>query len=605
MSRRNDLHVKNANEENGKPCIPIVNQRIPRGRAGGRTKNENLHERIERLEGLIRTYFRHQKSTEGAVASSGAVAARAVEPTGNYQFLGTAFWTSLQDELEQLETDLDDGRFVSLTDDLDSASPEAERGVSRSGTDPIFGTISGSDALRPPLPMLSAHLCGVYFRNVDPIFKVLHTPSVRAHIEDGLPYLDYSRGHGSVTALVYVIYYAAVCTMGEEECARTLWQSRTQAVDHFREMAEVALARADYIVTEELTTLQALVIFLAVQRQEDHSRRTWTTTAVAVRIALAIGLQRQATRHDAFDTQQRRRTWHALCTLDLNLAVDLASDRLIAPERSVVPLPMNINDSDISLGSTEVVLPQNGWTDMSFSLMLYEIGQRAHRAHAINSELWEQRQEVIHTLDESIQQRYLDHCDPEIPLQAFAIAVARSTLGACRLHSLRGTSEPITPGPLPSVHSDNVLLIAVDTLSYSRECHTDARMAGWRWTLWTHWHAIAVAFAAMTTITTGALADRAWEVVEPSFQHLLAVDGGGQRGQMCRPLEKLAYRARKARAAAIGTELGQQGSAQDMLQADSYSTSTDSLYYSPIHMEDWGLLSSFSVPFFDGTGSQS
>ncbi|KAK6433878.1 hypothetical protein LTR95_009944 [Oleoguttula sp. CCFEE 5521] len=106
----------------------------------------------------------------------------------------------------------------------------------------------------------------------------------------------------------------------------------------------------------------------------------------------------------------------------------------------------------------------------------------------------------------------------------------------------------------------------------------------------------------MTTITTGALADRAWEVLEPSFQHLVVVDGGGQGGQMCRSLEKLAYRARKARAAAIGTEPGQPGSVQDALHADSYSTNTDSLYYSPIQVEDWGLLSDFSVPFFDGAG---
>ncbi|KAK6433877.1 hypothetical protein LTR95_009943 [Oleoguttula sp. CCFEE 5521] len=98
------------------------------------------------------------------------------------------------------------------------------------------------------------------------------------------------------------------------------------------------------------------------------------------------------------------RMYDGLCILDLNLAVDLASDRLIAPERSVVPLPMNINDSDVSFGSTEIILPQDRWTDMSFSLTLHEISMRAHRAHAINSELWEQRQEVIHTLDEKRQQ---------------------------------------------------------------------------------------------------------------------------------------------------------------------------------------------------------
>ncbi|KAK3060995.1 hypothetical protein LTR53_019920, partial [Teratosphaeriaceae sp. CCFEE 6253] len=60
----------------------------------------------------------------------------------------------------------------------------------------------------------------MYFRNVDPVFKVLHAPSVRAHVKTGARYLDYDAGHRAVTALKFVVYYAALATATEEECVQ-------------------------------------------------------------------------------------------------------------------------------------------------------------------------------------------------------------------------------------------------------------------------------------------------------------------------------------------------------------------------------------------------
>ena len=221
----------------------------------------------------------------------------------------------------------------------------------------------------------------------------------------------------------------------------------------------------------------------AVLRNDDRSRRTWTLAALAVRIALAIGLQSDRPGRNTFETEQRRRLWHALCVLDLQLAVDLASDRLITQGKSKAPLPMNINDTDIACDSNDSVSSRSGWTDMTATLMAEEIAAEADRSHCLDPELKEERYEIIQRLGRNLETRYLAYFDPQVPLQAFAAAAARSTAAACRLHSIRGTNiAPAKFSPQKatlSISSDDVLSMAIDTLALSQECVTNPLMVGW------------------------------------------------------------------------------------------------------------------------------
>ena len=61
-----------------------------------------------------------------------------------------------------------------------------------------------------------------------------------------------------------------------------------------------------------------LIIFSqAMFRHEERSRRSWTLSALAVRIAHAHGLHSAKASHDTFTTELRRRLWHQLRVLDL------------------------------------------------------------------------------------------------------------------------------------------------------------------------------------------------------------------------------------------------------------------------------------------------
>ena len=111
-------------------------------------------------------------------------------------------------------------------------------------------------------PQIRHRLCDIFFRNVDPLFKILHRPSLQAFIKDGKPYLDYEQDHQAPATLASAIYLCAVCTLDEMECQSMFNTSKKVIVAEFQQETESALAKADFVTTNDLTVLQAYIISL-------------------------------------------------------------------------------------------------------------------------------------------------------------------------------------------------------------------------------------------------------------------------------------------------------------------------------------------------------
>lgn len=111
-------------------------------------------------------------------------------------------------------------------------------------------------------PQIRDKLCDIFFRNVDPLFKILHRPSLQAFIKDGKPYLDYEQDHQAPATLASAIYLCAVCTLEEVECQSIFNTSKKIVVAEFQRETESALAKADFVTTNDLTVLQAYIISL-------------------------------------------------------------------------------------------------------------------------------------------------------------------------------------------------------------------------------------------------------------------------------------------------------------------------------------------------------
>ena len=113
----------------------------------------------------------------------------------------------------------------------------------------------------PPKPMAEL-LSVIYFQNVDPLFKILHGPSVRNSMHGARPDLGQSSGDASNEALNFAIYYAAINTQDELVCKQKFGEEKTTLLSQFRFAIEVSLAKADLVNTTDIETLQAFVIFL-------------------------------------------------------------------------------------------------------------------------------------------------------------------------------------------------------------------------------------------------------------------------------------------------------------------------------------------------------
>lgn len=100
----------------------------------------------------------------------------------------------------------------------------------------------------------------VYLERVNPLTKIIHVPTLQ-------PYLAEAIGRSnnvpkSVEALLFSIFLMATISLRPEECQALLGQSREEALQKYSKGARLTLLRMNFLKSHDLTTLQALVIYL-------------------------------------------------------------------------------------------------------------------------------------------------------------------------------------------------------------------------------------------------------------------------------------------------------------------------------------------------------
>ena len=144
----------------------------------------------------------------------------------------------------------------------------------------IFGLSSTSvqmSALHPPPEHIPLYW-QTYKENIDPLVKVVHVPSKEASILESAGHLDrLPRGH---EALMFAIYYGAVTSMWPSECKAKFGEEKSDLLARYRFGVEQALARADFLQSDEVVVLQAFIVFLMCLRRNDDARVIWTLTGL-------------------------------------------------------------------------------------------------------------------------------------------------------------------------------------------------------------------------------------------------------------------------------------------------------------------------------------
>ncbi|KAJ6102108.1 hypothetical protein N7486_004535 [Penicillium sp. IBT 16267x] len=480
---------------------------------------------------------------------------RLVIEEGRSRYVSNRLWASLGDEVEELQDILDH----SSSEEEDIPSPEVSHSGSHDGF--LFGYYSLAHSLRefhPPLPKVSK-FWEIYNENVAPLITILHKPSVRSLLIEAAQQPDSLDKNSE--ALVFSIYLSAIVSSKPEDCLAQLGEDRKTAVKRYRFAVEQALARAGFLNTQSLMLLQAAVLFLICIRREDDSKFVWSMDAIILRLSQGLGLHRDGTNFalKPFETEMRRRLWWHICLMDIRSSEDHGTDPIIHEGMYDTRLPLNINDDDLYPEMTEAPVERECCTDMTFCLIRCEITSALRRVNYTcpgsrfrmgdTAPSAERCERMIQMLNDRVEERYIKHCDMNIPIHWASATVARLILAKLWLIVHHPMTRKDRSTNVSQTIRESLFLTAIEVLEFGRLLETDPRTAKWAWLFRTNmqWHGVAFVLSEVCVRPICPVTDRAWNAVHSLYSDW-TINGSHKKGMLWRPLDALMKRAAATRA---------------------------------------------------------
>lgn len=202
--------------------------------------------------------------------------------------LNSDFWSSLNNGFDGLKKLIQDGEH-DQDDIYDRDSPNTE--ATTSSPEWIFQDSDRPLEMEPihPPDAHSAVLFQVYFQNFDPICKILHRPTVDAYFSDMTALFEPSTRRfrfRSLEAVTFSAYFAAVNSMSSDECLISFGEDKELLLARYKRSTELALVQADFLNALDITTLQALTIYIVslIRAHFIHSPSLRRTCKGAMRI---------------------------------------------------------------------------------------------------------------------------------------------------------------------------------------------------------------------------------------------------------------------------------------------------------------------------------
>ncbi|KAL6717345.1 hypothetical protein ACLMJK_005260 [Lecanora helva] len=542
-------------------CTAVRRRPLPRGRtAPGKQKDSALRDQVARLESLVSGFASsdgannvytngHAKDRDGALHVS-------VDDPKSQPRIGVknSIWAAVEDHVVGIR----DALNLEFPDN-DSEGEHQKPSSSIQNFDIIlFGVsscaINPSIMDRPLEPNIYA-LFTTYVHRVDPIYKILHVPSLRSLVLAERQEEEDSPRTNALDALRFAIYFTAVCTLNKEECRQMLREDQRDLRNRLRLATEVSLSRANLQTTREIIVLQAFAIYLVGRRVCSDHKDITLLIACAVRLGHKIGLDIDKPCNATFEQEIRRRLWYSICILDMQAALDGGMRATITNCDSKPP--KRINDADISPNTSDHGVPPaelRGFVDMSFSSMTHEAlvcwrklsYSTTDTLQGFNSpgaQDWTVRSGVLKSSEIRLRETYLQYCDMSQPFHRFTKLCGEGMIVTLQLLERRPLHGILSRGSPPPDDFD-IMQVATDILDASLMKREDQTLAPWSWFSWCKWYALAVLLAELCDHNKSIRTDRAWHVAEASFPQITdtIIDES-----LSRSLQKLMTKAQSVR----------------------------------------------------------
>lgn len=314
-------------------------------------------------------------------------------------------------------------------------------------------------------------------------------------------------------------------------------------------------------------------------RSNENSRRTWTLASLAIRIAQALGLQREihdnkhTSPHRPFEREMRRRLWWQICSLDRQGSADRGSDPIISGNSFSTHLPLHVNDEDLIPDNPQEVQPREEFTDTTFSLVCHEVFDIERRLNYASAgeagyieertdDPWAQRRGWVIANQRRVEHKYLRHCNMNVPAQRYTVLVANIITAIMWLFAYRPLQRHPDSPTTGSVPHAGILHLAVEVMERALQLSTDTSISQFRWisSIWVQWHALAVMIAELCVETEGPAVERAWAVLDTAFAETARHVADSDKGRLWRPIKKLMNKAQGVRKKHIEDAAGTRGS---------------------------------------------
>ncbi|CAG8898913.1 unnamed protein product [Penicillium egyptiacum] len=393
---------------------------------------------------------------------------------------------------------------------------------------PLFKALptSALEYLRPPRVLVS-FLWQKYLENVEPILKILHTPTFQRQI---LSNTEYREALGAPTeCLIFAVCYAAVATMTVEDCRVELDEDRHEVLKRYRIGVESSLAKADLLKSSDMDVLQAFVIYIVCSRGYDKGPDIRKLIGTAIGIALKIGLHRDASTSGLppFQVEMRRRLWWQTYILDITIAEDTGTDPRILESWFDTRLPSNVSDASLDPDMKDPPRNCSGKTEMVLSLARSEISNFAHRTIFSDQSSEEDCHPVLSTpqkctaidlFKEKVEQQYLSHLDQSIALDYFTTVSSNLMLAKLKLAVIKLQARQ-DQSMLTHV---NFRKVCTEILQKTSSLRHYEKGRQWLWSLQNHaeWDALTCLLINLSLAPKGEALDLAWQAVNETYNYL-------------------------------------------------------------------------------------
>lgn len=543
------------------------------------------------------------------------------------RYVSSGFWSRVDHELDTLKQDThSNGRDA--IDRVFEGEPSRSK-PSKSAAEADRMPLDRHDILLKYSLSSTSHDASTYLPMASQVPFLLEVYSERVHFIIGLPHLPslkkrlQQRRGGRMEnlspceeVLVFSVFYAAICSLDEDEVADSFNLSKDELVLRYRTGLEQSLAKADFLNNPSVDLVQAFVIFLALARRHDSPRYVWMMTGLVVRMARYLGMHQDGldSKHiTPFQAEMQRRIWWDLCVLDMRASEDQATELAIPHGSYTTRLPSNVNDDNIWPEMDEPPLERDGLTNVTLLRLCSKIELHIQEMMTLGDRatIYDHDRQLA-DLVQAFERDYFSLTDKSQDTAYLAAAGwMRLALGRLTLLAFFPVLFSSPSAEFSAELRTKLLVAAIDVAEHNHALNSDTTCQPWRWVYQTqqNWHAVVYLLLEICRRPWSSTMERAWMALQSPWlvPSRAATD---KNFSVWVPLKKLMARARKHRDSEIvGLKNDTQASArlekhdQQQIPVPSSSNTFPSYFDPEIFYKRWRQLIRPETNTLNGTTS--